>query len=84
MNQIPDDAWDETTWEGNRRAQLRLALGFTLRERMQALEDVAEIAERFRQMRETGKSSAAEPERDAASEPRAVRQSPGRYESGSE
>jgi len=51
MNRIPDDAWNETTWEGNRRAQLRHALSLTLRERLQAVEDMAEIAQRFREMR---------------------------------
>ena len=62
MNRIPDEIWEETTWEGNRRAQLRHALSFTLRERMQAVEDMAEIAERFRQMREAAaRKSADEP-----------------------
>lgn len=50
-NQIPDELWTETTWEGNRRAQLRRALELTLRERLQAVEDMAEVAERFRAMR---------------------------------
>ena len=54
MNQIPDDVWEETTWDGNRRAQLRRALDLTLRERLQAVEDMAEVAERFRQMRLRG------------------------------
>ena len=54
-NQIPDEIWAETTWEGNRRAQLRRALGLTLRERLQAVEDMAEVAERFREMRSRGK-----------------------------
>lgn len=47
----PEEAWSDTTWEGNRRAQLRHALSLTLRERLQAVEDMAEIAERFAQMR---------------------------------
>jgi hypothetical protein len=50
-NQIPDELWAETTWEGNRRAQLRHALELTLRERLQAVEDMGEVAERFAQMR---------------------------------
>jgi hypothetical protein len=50
-NQIPDELWAETTWEGNRRAQLRQALTLTLRERLQAVEDMGELAERFAQMR---------------------------------
>lgn len=51
VNPIPDALWEETTWDGNRRAQLRRALDLTLRERLQAVEDMAEVAERFRQMR---------------------------------
>lgn len=51
MNSIPEDAWEETTWEGNRRAQLRHALELTLRERLQAVEDMAEVAQRFEEMR---------------------------------
>lgn len=50
-NQIPDEAWEQTTWEGNRRAQLRHALTLTLRERLQAVEDMAEVAQRFQEMR---------------------------------
>lgn len=53
VNQIADELWAETTWEGNRRAQLRRALELTLRERLQAVEDMAEIAERFAQMRDS-------------------------------
>ena len=49
--QIPDELWAETTWEGNRRAQLRRTLELTLRERLQAVEDMADVAERFAQMR---------------------------------
>jgi hypothetical protein len=50
-NQISDELWAETTWDGNRRAQLRRGLALTLRERLQAVEDMAEVAERFAQMR---------------------------------
>jgi len=45
--------WSQTTWEGNRRAQLRHALSLSLRERLQAVEDMAEISERLREMRKT-------------------------------
>ena len=55
MNRIADSLWEETTWEGNRRAQLRRALEMTLRERLQAVEDMADVAERFRQMRASSK-----------------------------
>lgn len=50
-NQIPENVWEETTWEGNRRAQLRRALQLTLRERLQAVEDMAQVAQRFQEMR---------------------------------
>lgn len=53
-NQIPEELWTETTWEGNRRAQLRRALELTLRERLQAVEDMAEVAQRFQEMRSRG------------------------------
>lgn len=52
---IPNELWAETTWEGNRRAQLRRALGLTLRERLQAVEDMAEVAQRFEEMRSRSK-----------------------------
>ena len=51
ISKISDDAWQATTWEGNRRAQLQRSLKFTLRERLQAVEDMAEIARRFEEMR---------------------------------
>ena len=50
-NKISDDDWQATTWEGNRRAQLRRTLELTLRERLQAVEDMAEMARRFEEMR---------------------------------
>lgn len=46
--------WSVTTWEGSRRAQLRHALALTLRERMEALEGLADVARRFQEMRERG------------------------------
>ena len=64
-DRIPEDAWEQTTWEGNRRAQLRDALSLTLRERLQAVEDMAEVAERFRQMRAHGKKLEREQATDA-------------------
>lgn len=46
--------WSATTWEGNRRAQLRRALSLTLRERLRAAEGLSEVSERFEQMRRSG------------------------------
>ena len=87
MSQIPDDIdWSLTTWEGARREQLRHWAALTLRERMQSLEDMAEVAERFRQMRETDKLSGARPKPAAApdSEAHAVRQTRTPYGSNDE
>jgi hypothetical protein len=87
MNQIPDDFdWSVTTYDGARREQLRRALALTLRERLQAVEDMAEVAERFRQMRETDKYSATRsgPAVAPESEAPAVRQSPTRHGSNDE
>ena len=50
-HQISDLVWQSTSWDGNLRAQLRRTLQFTLRERLQAVEDMAEVARRFEQMR---------------------------------
>jgi CRISPR-associated endonuclease/helicase Cas3 len=70
MSQIPDDIdWSVTTWEGARREHLRRTAALTLREHMQSLEDMAEVAQRFREMRETGKFSAAPRSGHAASPP---------------
>jgi len=48
MNRTDDDIdWSLTTWEGSRRAQLRRWLTLTVRERLQAIEDLAEVAARI-------------------------------------
>jgi hypothetical protein len=60
-DQIPDAVWKQTTWEGNRRAQLRHALSLTLRERLQAVEDMAEVAQRLCEMREGNRDPADKP-----------------------
>ena len=84
MSQMPDDIdWSLTTWEGSRREQLRHALSFTLRERLQAVEDMAEVAQRFQEMRETGKSSTTRPAQPvpSADNAPAVHQIPAPYDS---
>ena len=45
--------WENATWEGSRRAQLRAALALTVRERLQALEDLAELSQRLAEMPRT-------------------------------
>ena len=47
--------WSLTTWEGSRREQLRRWRLLTLRERLQAVEDMSEFALHFQVMRATGK-----------------------------
>lgn len=60
MSEERDDIdWSVTTWEGSRRAQLRQALKLTLRERLEAVEGMAEVARRFQEMRAQGKFKAA-------------------------
>ena len=83
MSQMPDDIdWSLTTWEGGRQEQLRHALSFTLRERLQAVEDMAEVAQRFQEMREAEEFSTARSAQPApsASEAPAVHQTPPRYD----
>jgi hypothetical protein len=50
MNRGVEAAWETATWEGSRRAQVRAALALTVRERLQALQDLAELAERLAAM----------------------------------
>jgi len=45
-----DGDWATATWEGARRAQLRAALGMTVRERLQAMQDLNELALRLAKM----------------------------------
>ena len=47
--------WGATTWEGSRRAQLRGWCALTLRERLEALEGMADISRHFADMRAQGK-----------------------------
>jgi len=54
MNQAVEAGWETATWEGSRRAQLRAALALTVRERLQALEDLAELAEHLAAMPRAG------------------------------
>lgn len=51
MNQIPEHLWKLTTWEGSRREQLRRWRALTLREKLQAVEDMAELAAKLAEAR---------------------------------
>lgn len=53
MNRTAEAGWETATWEGCRRAQLRGVLALTVRERLQALEDLAELAQRLATMPRT-------------------------------
>jgi len=53
MDRAVDPEWETATREGSRRAQLRAALALTVRERLQALEDLAELAQRLATMPRT-------------------------------
>lgn len=71
MAKIRDDIdWSLTTWEGVRREQLRRALRLTLRERLQGVEDMAELARYFQALRDTGRF------RDATSDSKNAPSSP--------
>lgn len=50
MSTETDASWETATWEGSRRAQLRAALALTVRERLQALEELAGLAQRLADM----------------------------------
>lgn len=55
MEPIPDELWQKTTWEGARREYVRRALELTVRERLEALDEMVELAQRFAEMRADGK-----------------------------
>lgn len=48
-DQRPID-WSKTTFDGSRREQLRQARRMTVRQRLEALDELTEIAERLRAM----------------------------------
>ena len=50
MSREADADWEAATWDGSRRARLRVALTLTVRERLQALEALAELAQRLAEM----------------------------------
>lgn len=50
--------WATATWKGSREAQLRAALTLTLRQRFQALEELALLAQRLASMPSTTATTA--------------------------
>jgi hypothetical protein len=49
-SRIPEPGWETATWEGARRAQVRSALALTVRERLQTLEALADLARQLAEM----------------------------------
>lgn len=58
---LPDGIdWRLTTWEGSRREQLRRWAALPLERIILAIEEMEDLAEHFRRIRETDKFSAAD------------------------
>jgi hypothetical protein len=55
-----DPGWEQATWAGARRAQIRRALALTVRERLQALEALVETSERLARLSHGFRVSAGE------------------------
>lgn len=51
----PDINWEETTWEGNRRLQLRRSLGLTVHQRLEILESMCDLYRHAQKLRAEGK-----------------------------
>lgn len=47
----PEIDWTLTTWEGSRREQLRRWRKLSLRDRLRAIEEMADVSRRFEEMR---------------------------------
>jgi hypothetical protein len=61
--------WSTATWEGSRRAQIRRNLRLTVRERLEALEELTETSEQLaRTAREAPTVAATENARNVISE----------------
>ena len=44
MSDAPQADWSNATWEGSRRAQLRVALALSVRERLLAMQALGELS----------------------------------------
>ena len=47
MDNKIEQNWDNASWEGSRRAMIRKSLKLTVRERLQALEDLAKTSHKL-------------------------------------
>lgn len=50
MSREAETGWETATWDGSRRAQVRSALTLTVRERLEALEALVDLAQRLADM----------------------------------
>jgi hypothetical protein len=50
MSDAPQADWSNATWEGSRRAQLRVALALSVRERLLAMQELGELSEKLAMM----------------------------------
>lgn len=50
MSDTPKADWSNATWEGSRRAQLRIALAMTVRERLLAMEALGDLSDQLAAM----------------------------------
>ena len=50
MSDAPQADWSNATWEGSRRAQLRVALALSVRERLLAMQELGELSEKLATM----------------------------------
>ena len=51
MSTKPEQNWSNATWIASRRAMIRQSLKLTIRERLQALEDLCETAQPLSRMK---------------------------------
>ena len=59
MSDAPQADWSNATWEGSRRAQLRVALALSVRERLLAMEALGELSGQLAAMPRVAPSPAA-------------------------
>lgn len=54
MADIPEQNWDNATWTGSRRAMIRQSLKLSVRQRLQALEDLCATSQALANLKRTG------------------------------
>ena len=55
VTETPEENWSAVTWKGSRYEQMRRALCLTVRERLQAVDELGEMVRHFQQLRAAGK-----------------------------